>query len=152
MKTEYYIAYGSNLNMREMSLRCPTAVPVGGCTLKNWQLLFCGYATVIPLEGAQTPVAVWKIDEECEAALDEYEVYPSLYRKEYVDVTVEGRTLSAMVYLMNTDEPAMPITSSYLDIIDKGYEDFGLDKEYLVRALEYTKARLETNIPEEALS
>lgn len=35
----YYIAYGSNLNVRQMRMRCPHATILGTANLKDWELL-----------------------------------------------------------------------------------------------------------------
>ena len=128
-----YVAYGSNLNMKQMSIRCPTAAVVGSGTLKGYRLAFCGVATVFPCEGNEVPVAVWEIDEDCERALDRYEGYPRLYRKETVEVEVDGVTLDAMIYIMNRSR-LYPPASGYYRTIEQGYEDFGLDVACLERA------------------
>ena len=39
---KYYIAYGSNLNKAQMSIRCPEAKPVTTTTINDYQLLFRG--------------------------------------------------------------------------------------------------------------
>ena len=41
----YYIAYGSNLNVRQMRMRCPHATILGTANLKGWELLFKGSKT-----------------------------------------------------------------------------------------------------------
>ena len=51
-----YVAYGSNLNMKQMSIRCPTAAVVGSGTLNGYRLAFCGVATVFPCKGNEVPV------------------------------------------------------------------------------------------------
>ena len=42
MDKKLYIAYGSNLNIKQMANRCPTAKVVGASMLKDWRLLFRG--------------------------------------------------------------------------------------------------------------
>ena len=64
---KYYLAYGSNLNVRQMALRCPTAKPVGSAVIKDYELLFKGsktgaYLTIEPKSGAEVPVAVWSVE------------------------------------------------------------------------------------------
>ena len=41
----YYIAYGSNLNVRQMRMRCPHATILGTANLKGWELFFKGSKT-----------------------------------------------------------------------------------------------------------
>ena len=40
--SKYYLAYGSNLNTRQMAHRCPTAVVVGTAVIKDYRLKFKG--------------------------------------------------------------------------------------------------------------
>lgn len=141
MANKLYAAYGSNLNLRQMSVRCPDAKPVGKAMLKGWQLLFRGVATLEPKADAETPVGIWEITPADEVALDRYEGYPRLYRKEFTEVAIKGEKLKAMLYLMNDGLPSMP-TKWYLDAIAQGYEDIGLDTVHLNNALEYTKERM----------
>ena len=42
---KYYLAYGSNLNIRQMQMRCPGAKPVGTMVLEDYELLFKGSKT-----------------------------------------------------------------------------------------------------------
>ena len=41
----YYLAYGSNLNLQQMALRCPMAKPVGTAVIRDYELLFKGSKT-----------------------------------------------------------------------------------------------------------
>ncbi len=141
MKNKLYIAYGSNLNLRQMAIRCPTAKPVGKAMLKGWQLTFRGVATLEPKEGAETPVGIWEILPQDEIALDRYEGFPRLYRKEIAEVELKGKTVKAMVYLMNDGLPCLP-SKWYLDSIAQGYEDVGLDTVHITKALEDTRERM----------
>jgi gamma-glutamylcyclotransferase (GGCT)/AIG2-like uncharacterized protein YtfP len=136
-----YIAYGSNLNLRQMARRCPTAKVVGTALLKDWQLTFRGVATLEPQPGAITPVAVWEIDDIAEYALDRYEGYPHLYRKEFLEVECNGAWMKCLVYLMNGCQANMP-SISYYETIQEGYRDVGLDESFLIGALEDTSLRM----------
>lgn len=142
MTRRLYVAYGSNLHLKQMGGRCPLAKVVGKGMLKDWQLTFRGVATIEPLEGAETPVAVWEIQPSDEVALDRYEGYPSLYRKEDVTVTMDdGSELTAMVYIMNRGYPSLP-NQGYFNTIRQGYDDVGLDPIYLKEALTDTETRM----------
>lgn len=139
-----YIAYGSNLNLKQMGMRCPTARVVGTTMLNDYQLTFRNVATIEPKKGSAVPVAIWEIDERSERALDRYEGYPRLYRKEYLDIELNGKTEKALVYIMNIGEPAFP-GRGYYDVIMQGYYDVGLDTAYLEDALKDTYKRIEKN-------
>ena len=60
---KFYLAYGSNLNMKQMQFRCPDARIVGTAEIPNYQLLFKGsktgsYLTIEPKQGCTVPAAV----------------------------------------------------------------------------------------------
>lgn len=129
-----YLSYGSNLNLEQMAVRCPTARVLGKTKLKNWQLLFRGphaggVATIEPQKGNSVPVIVWEITPADEAALDRYEGFPFLYRKENIKVNLDGKMVSAMVYLMNDDRPLGTPSCYYYSLILEGYKaaDFDVD-------------------------
>lgn len=130
--SKYYLAYGSNLNKRQMKTRCPDAVPVGSCVVKDYELVFRGVATIEPNPGAEVPCGIWKISKGDEAALDRYEGYPRLYVKQDFRVKVNGKTITAMAYVMTDGiRPLSPPSTSYLLTIAEGYDDFGLDDKPL---------------------
>ena len=129
-----YFAYGSNLNKANMRRRCPRALPVGRFMLDDARLVFRGVADCIYEPGATCPGALWRITEECEHALDCYEGWPRLYRKEYVPVTKFGGETTIMLYVMNSTG-IMPPSQGYLDTIRQGYRDFGMKQAPLDAAV-----------------
>ena len=146
-KTKLYIAYGSNLNKDQMEHRCPTAEPISSSVIKDHQLMFRGgargaVATVESSEGAEVPVGIWKIRKDDEEKLDIYEGYPHLYRKETLNIELNGENVEAMAYVMNDGrEMGMP-SRGYLRTIAEGYQDFGLDINALQEALDYSHENL----------
>lgn len=136
MKT--YVAYGSNMNVKQMSWRCPDAEVIGTGELIGWKLTFrgngrCGVANIEREMGSSVPVVVWKISPKDERNLDVYEGYPHLYIKEYVDITYKGKGLKGMAYIMTEGHRISHPSGSYLNTIAEGYEDFGLDVSELLR-------------------
>ena len=137
----YYIAYGSNLNMWQMSYRCPDAKPVGKSVMKGWRLVFNGVATIVPDDEYDTPVGIWQISERDEKALDRYEGYPYLYRKEYQTLVIKDkdgneRCEDALVYVMNEGRKMpFPPSESYYETIEEGYRNFKMDSSALKDAL-----------------
>ena len=86
-----YIAYGSNLNVRQMKTRCPNAKILGTAKMKGWELLFKGsksgsYLTIEKKENGIVPVVIWEVSESDEKALDRYEGYPTFYYKKDIKV------------------------------------------------------------------
>jgi len=121
-----YLAYGSNLNLRQMGIRCPYAVPVGPVELRDSRLLFRGHngsavATVEPEAGFTVPSLLWEITPRDEEALDRYEGWPSFYHKETVSVKLNGKPVDAMIYIMNDGYPLGKPGKTYLDTILEGY-------------------------------
>ena len=121
-----YVAYGANLNKSNMNMRCPEAISLGSHKLQDYKLVFNNVATIVKSIGNHVEVGLWKITDNCEKALDRYEGFPNLYRKEYLDL--------GMVYIMNYGGMNLP-TKSYFDTIEEGYDDFDLDRTYLVKAV-----------------
>lgn len=139
-RPRFYIAYGSNLNLVQMERRCPTAEVVGTTTLSNWRLRFRGgqysVATIERSTGYKVPVLVWQLQPSDERALDYYEGWPHLYRKESLRITVNGKRISAMVYIMNEANHPYGIPSAgYLATIFEGYEEAGFDLNILRQAI-----------------
>ena len=150
MPKKYYIAYGSNLNIRQMKYRCPGARVVGTAVLDGWQLLFKGsktgsYLTIEENPGYMVPVAIWEISPEDERALDRYEGFPNFYYKRELPVTFVGirsgrvRTRTAMVYIMHEDRPLGMPSQMYVDTCVEGYRYFGFDIGFLVDAINDSK-------------
>lgn len=140
-KKMLYIAYGSNLNLPQMARRCPTAEVVGTSEIRNHELLFRGgrggsVATIEPLKGSSVPVLLWTLKDRDLQALDYYEGYPNLYRKEILEVELEGKQVPAMVYVMNEGPPYGSPSDYYLNVIAEGYKTTGFDTEILDRAIE----------------
>ena len=141
-----YLAYGSNLNREQMAIRCPNAKVIGTATLEGYELLFRGHhnaavATVEPKEGSSVPVLLWEITPTCEKALDIYEGFPRLYRKENVTVELNGDPTEAMVYIMNEGRPIGRPDLYYYSVIRKGYEEAGFDIAFLNEAVDSSIAR-----------
>lgn len=140
-----YVAYGSNLNISQMSYRCPDAEVVGVGTLENYQLSFKGWAdhgvaTVSKKEGFTVPVALWAISEADEKNLDVYEGWPHLYRKENIEVKLNnGEIVTGMVYIMNAVHRGTPMLPSrptpiYYNTIAEGYRHFKFNQKILGEA------------------
>ncbi|WP_164489127.1 gamma-glutamylcyclotransferase family protein [Ruminococcus sp. Marseille-P6503] len=136
---KYYAAYGSNMNSKQMSQRCPNSIEIGTGEIVDHQLRFCNYAYIQPCSDAVTPCVIWHIDSEDWRNLDRYEGFPSFYRKEEVDINFRGERKTAVVYIMGNDYewPSLP-QKNYLDGITQGYLEHGLDTAPLAEALNRT--------------
>ena len=64
---------------------------------------------------------MWKLKDRYLQALVHYDGYPSFYRKEILPVEQNGKTASAMVYIMNDGHPFGTPSDYYLNTILEGY-------------------------------
>lgn len=135
-KRRLYLAYGSNMNLEQMKYRCPTARVVGHAMLENWRLIFNGVASVERSKGDSVPVVVWDIQPKDEVALDVYEGWPRMYRKEIRRIKLGGKLVNAMIYIMNNVRYYSPPGSAYYNTIREGYESAGFDVNILREAAE----------------
>ena len=150
MAKRYYIAYGSNLNIPQMRVRCPGARIIGTSIIPDYELLFKGsktgsYLTIEPWEGGRVPVAVWEVTAAHERSLDRYEGYPVFYYKADMELAVtlagtgEVKTLPGFVYMMYADRPLGTPSNSYFVTCAQGYRSFGFDPCILLDA--YTNSK-----------
>lgn len=128
----FYIAYGSNLNKNRMKKRCPHALPLEKNHIRGFRLLFRSVATIVIDKKSILPCGIWEITEKCEAALDRYEGYPDMYRKEYWEGSVNGKKYPVLIYIMNKEVRSIaPPHPVYFERIKNGYKDFDLPLKYL---------------------
>ena len=138
MEKRYYIAYGSNLNVPQMRMRCPSARIIGTSVLEDHKLLFKGsktgsYLTVEKKPGSSVPVGVWEVTPADEKTLDRYEGFPNFYYKKELTLPVKGirtgkiRKRRVFVYIMYENRPIGIPSISYMQTCIQGYDDFGFD-------------------------
>ena len=150
MKKRYYIAYGSNLNIRQMRMRCPSARIIGTSEIPDYELLFKGsktgsYLTIEPKKGSRVPVAAWEVSAEDEQALDRYEGFPTFYYKKEMLLPIKGirsgktRQRNTFVYIMHEDRVLGVPSNFYMQTCLSGYKSFGFDPKFLHEA--YDRSR-----------
>ena len=150
MKKRYYIAYGSNLNIRQMRMRCPSARIIGTSEIPDYELLFKGsktgsYLTIEPKKGSWVPVAAWEVSAEDEQALDRYEGFPTFYYKKEMLLPIKGirsgkiRRRNTFVYIMHEDRVLGVPSNFYMQTCLSGYKSFGFDPKFLYEA--YDRSR-----------
>ena len=137
-KTKFYGAFGSNLSKRQMKERCPAAIPYAASTLNGFMLCFKSVADVIPKTSHQVPVGIYEITSACEDALDVYESFPYLYRKEYIKLMLNNRLTKIMFYVMNKEYGFGKPSDTYYRTIEEGYIDWNLNERVLVNALTFS--------------
>ncbi len=146
----YYIAYGSNLNVSQMQMRCPDAKILGTANLNGWELLFKGsktgsYLTIERNLDGSVPVVIWEVTERDEKALDRYEGYPNFYYKKDIKVRYKGirtglrRMVNAFVYIMHEDRHIGIPSLWYMQTCLEGYDTFYFNKNTLMSAYKKCK-------------
>lgn len=87
-----YVAYGSNLSVEQMAIRCPDATIIGTGKIRDYKLVFRFHADIEKSKGSYVPVLVWKISEVDEKRLDIYEgVSSGYYHQEEVKVLMDQK-------------------------------------------------------------
>lgn len=142
----YYLAYGSNLNIRQMRYRCPTAKPIGITAISDYELLYKGsgtgaYLTIEPKKDGLVPIAVWEVTEADEKRLDAYEGCPTFYYKKELRLPVKlrnGKTkkVDAFIYIMHEERRHGIPSLTYIRTCEEGYRNFGFDTKFLDAAYE----------------
>ncbi len=130
----YYFAYGSNLNRKQMSQRCPAAKPLFKATLPNYRLIFArspdsrhGVATIQRFMDEKVFGGIYEISEKDLKSLDRNEGYPSTYDR--INVTVfneDGEPLKVITYIKTDQSAEAKPSPEYLALIQQGYRDWGL--------------------------
>lgn len=136
-----YVAYGSNMNLRQMAYRCPNSKVVCNGELHGWKLVFNVHADVVKgNKNDIVPVVVWDIADEDWFMLDRYEGYPKYYVRENVNVRLEnGKNKKAIVYVMAKNRKGIhPPSEDYFNTIFDGYMDNNIEAGYLFDALDYS--------------
>lgn len=145
--SKIYFAYGSNMHIQQMALRCPTAQRIGTGVIRDYRLLFRGrtggaVATIEPIEGSFVPVSIWTIGAADERSLDQYEGFPTLYNKQEFEADMGGgNVLKGMAYIMVKNYPVALPSEHYFNVILDGYSDNKLDVKPLFEALSRNNVR-----------
>lgn len=150
MKEKLYLAYGSNLNIVQMIIRCPDAKFYGTAEINDYELLFKGsktgaYLTIERRKGSNVPVGVWAVTERDINALDRYEGFPAFYYKKEFRQQIWGRdsedlgVRDCFAYIMHEDRRIGIPSPVYINTCREGYKDFGFDINILMDAVMRSK-------------
>lgn len=135
MKNALVFAYGSNMNARQMAIRCPGSKAVSVAKLRDHQLVFTGrserwggggVATIQPARRSNVLGVLWILSADNLERLDGFEGYPYVYDRIAVRVESDsGRPLWCYTYVKNeVDEKTAP-SPEYLRTILDGYATAG---------------------------
>lgn len=132
-QTNYYLAYGSNLNINKMKERCKNSKVVGKSKLNGYKLVCNKYLDLVKEVNSYALIGVYEYQKDDEINLDIYEDYPNLYDKEDIPFILNNRYQIGLIYFMKLHLNVKP-TDSYILECKKGYEDFEFEKEALNKA------------------
>jgi len=138
----WYFAFGSNLDLEQMSRRCPGSRTIGTAVLTDHRLtfpLYCDFwegavASVEPAPGRHVEGGLYELTDDDLAALDEYEdVEGGDYRRQRVTVyAADGQWRESWTYIANPDPTPPPGPSpSYRDALIRGAHQHGLSRHYI---------------------
>ncbi|WP_204801910.1 poly-gamma-glutamate hydrolase family protein [Mycobacterium riyadhense] len=127
-----YFAYGSNLCVRQMAMRCPDAGDPRPAVLSNhdWLINQRGVATVDAFAGSQVHGVLWQVSDRDLATLDGAEGVPLRYRRDRLTVHTDGGPAPAWVYIDHRVTPGPP-RPGYLPRIIDGAVHHGLPQRWV---------------------
>ena len=136
----YYFAYGSNLDVSQMRMRCPDCRPVVTGRLLGYRLGFtrhssgwnCGVADVIPCDGHKVWGLVYELSASDLELLDQHEGHPHAYTRFQRAITSADRSFP-MVWVYSVREKAtfIPPSRIYLAILKRAATEHGFPDSYL---------------------
>ena len=149
----YYFAYGSNLDLLQMQLRCPEAQFVSTAKLDGYRVCFprksfvrdCAVISIEPAVDEQVWGALYELDGTDITRLDEREGYDrrrdrQLNQHNRITVRVEGsdeRVVVAEVYIaVPSANPGLP-SPQYVGYLVASAAECGLPKSHLVKLAEH---------------
>jgi hypothetical protein len=127
-----YFAYGSNLCVGQMALRCPDAADTRPAVLSDhdWLINQRGVATVEPFAGNRVHGVLWQLSDHDLAALDSAEGVPVRYRRDRLTVITNDGPAPAWVYIDHRVTPGPP-RPGYLPRIIDGAVHHGLPQRWI---------------------
>jgi len=139
-----YLAYGSNMNHKQMTERCPSSKFIEKVKLVGYKFVYDGFSNI--WEGSVANIVeskdyfVWgslfEINNDNLASLDCYEGYPNSYNRKEVEVINDNKNIikNVIIYYRVEKKEGKP-SELYRDVVIKGAHDCGLDKEYINKFL-----------------
>jgi gamma-glutamylcyclotransferase (GGCT)/AIG2-like uncharacterized protein YtfP len=138
-----YFAYGSNMSRKLMGRFAPDARPLGRAELRGYRFTITsdGYASVAPDLTATVHGVVWRISPRDRVRLDGWEnVAAGLYRPRLLPVRLDGRRISALVYVARPgrEGAAKP---GYLELVCGAAREWALPAGYCRNLERFVTAR-----------
>jgi hypothetical protein len=132
-----HFAYGSNMSLGLMGMRCPGARALGTASLAGWRFVVNpdGVGSIEPRSGALLRGVIWWVGLRDLAAINAYESVDSgLYLRRVLPVRHGERMRPALVYIARRrgEGAARP---GYISVVVEAAREWGLPESY-VRSLQ----------------
>ena len=137
-----YFAYGSNMDVAAMRVRCPTARVVGRAILPRHRFVIMpeSYANVVADPANDVQGLLWEAGEADMRALDDYEeVDAGLYTRIPLVVLCDAHRASPAIVYVGRGEGGRP-ERSYIEGVVAAARDVGLDAAYVARLAAFAPA------------
>ena len=128
-----YFAYGANMSMAAMRLRCPDAQAQGPAALVGFRFFVGreGWGSVRPSPGGIVHGVLWELSLRDLAVLNAYELRDKgLYDLRRMPVLRAGRRVPALVYILRAQIPGRP-RPGYIEAIAAAARGWRLPERYI---------------------
>ena len=134
-----YFAYGSNMDLDQMKVRCPGSEALGIGQLSHYTMGFTrwsrswksGTADILPERGKTVYGVLFDLTFEGLKKLDKFADYPNSYLRQDVTVTCGEELLPAMTYVARRQGVFLP-SQSYIGKMVHGGVQNQLPEAYIV--------------------
>ncbi len=133
--SKYYFAYGSNMSQEQMREICRKHEFVSLGKLCGFRFIIgaSGYATIGRSENECVYGVVWKISDEDEQSIDDYEgVAEGCYKKEYLPIIVNDNVLSEVLVYVDPETTQGKAEQAYMKKILLGAAEHNLPESYQI--------------------
>jgi len=128
----FYFAYGSNMDPRQMQQRCPGAVPVGIGNLPFYKTIINsrGVASIINSPESFAPGILWAVSDNHLKTLDKKEgIKLGIYTKKIKTIHVNNLEIHSIVYIASKNDVGKP-RDGYLEKLLFGANHFDFGDNY----------------------
>ena len=136
LRSAYYFSYGHLSRSEHLHDLAPDAELVGVGKLENFKLTFHRFANIERSHGNDVYGVVWKVRQRDFSVLDSHEALHKNYDRIPLEVKVDDRWITCMVYVMDpTNGLSGAPTEKYIQAMVKGYKEHDLPLDQIKRAL-----------------
>lgn len=131
---DFYFAYGSNMNLSQMSIRCNDHQFNSIAVLLKYRFMINsrGKATIVPSQVDEVWGVLWTLSHDDITELDRWEgLSRGYYRREACNVVIQGdKKVKAWVYIASDNSNGSP-SMEYSNLIIAGAKEHTLPEAYL---------------------